>query len=71
MAYETAEELAALKEEQKAKGEPPRYDNRGRNLSQSKIEHYLKEGRVPSVRFIIEEPRTVTWHDHIRGANGY
>lgn len=67
LAYETAEELAALKEEQKAKGEPPRYDNRGRNLSQSKIEHYLEEGRVPSIRFIVEEPRTVTWNDHIRG----
>ncbi len=67
-AYETPEELAALKEEQKAKGEPPRYDNRGRNLSKSKIEHYQNEGRIPSIRFIVEEPRTVTWHDHIRGA---
>ncbi len=67
LAYETPEELAALKEEQKAKDEPPRYDNRGRNLSQSAIEHYQKEGRVPSVRFVIEEPRTVIWDDHIRG----
>ena len=67
LAYETAEELAALKEVQKAKGEPPRYDNRGRELSKSQIEHYLKEGRVPSVRFIVEEPRTVTWNDLIRG----
>ena len=51
LAYETPEELAALKEEQKAKGEPPRYDNRGTELNQSQIEHYLKEGRVPSIRF--------------------
>ena len=67
-AYETAEELAALKEEQKAKGEPPRYDNRGRNLPQNQIDHFLKEGRIPSLRFIVEEPRMVTWQDHIRGS---
>lgn len=67
LAYETPEELAALKEEQKAKGQPPRYDNRGRNLTQSQIERYLKDGRVPSIRFKVEEPRVVTWDDHIRG----
>jgi nondiscriminating glutamyl-tRNA synthetase len=67
LAYETPEELAALKEEQKAKGHPPRYDNRGRDLDKSQIEHYLSQGRIPSVRFIVDEPRTVTWHDHIRG----
>ena len=59
--------MAALKEEQKAKGEPPRYDNRGRDLDKSKIEHYQSQGRVPSVRFIVEEPRSVMWNDHIRG----
>ncbi len=67
LAYETPEELAALKEEQKAKGEPPRYDNRGRHLSQNQIERFQKEGRIPSVRFKVEEPRAVTWKDHIRG----
>lgn len=67
LAYETPEELAALKEEQKAKGEPPRYDNRGRNLTKAQIEHFINEGRIPSVRFKIEEPRTVVWNDHIRG----
>ncbi len=67
LAYETPEELAALKEEQKAKGQPPRYDNRGRHTSQSQKEHFIKEGRVPSVRFIVEEPRSVTWNDQIRG----
>jgi glutamyl-tRNA synthetase len=67
LAYETPEELAAMKEEQKAKGEPPRYDNRGRHLDRNQIEHYIKEGRVPSVRFIVEEPRSVVWNDHIRG----
>ena len=68
LAYETPEELAALKEEQKARSEPPRYDNRGRSLSQSQIERYQKEGRIPSVRFKVEEPRAVIWQDHIRGA---
>jgi glutamyl-tRNA synthetase len=67
LSYETPEELAALKDEQKATGRPPRYDNRGRHLPPAKIEQYAAEGRVPSIRMKIEEPRVVSWHDHIKG----
>jgi len=65
--YESPEELAALKEEQKASSRPPRYDNRGRNLTPSQVEQFVAEGRVPSIRIRIDEPRVVSWHDHVKG----
>lgn len=65
--YETPEELAALKEAQKAANEAPRYDNSHRNLTAEMIEKYKAEGRVPSIRFRVEEPRVVTWNDQIKG----
>lgn len=65
--YTSAEELTALKEEQKTGDRPPRYDNRGRHLSHAQKERYIAEGRVPSIRFIIEEPRVVAWKDLIKG----
>jgi glutamyl-tRNA synthetase len=67
LSYESPEELAALKEDQKATGRPPRYDNRSRNLTPAQVEQYVAEGRVPSIRMIIEEPRVVSWRDHIKG----
>lgn len=66
-AYETQEELAALKEEQKSKNQATRYDNRGRNLSPEQIEKYKAEGRKPSLRFIIDDQEQVSWTDGIRG----
>ncbi len=64
--FATTEELAALKEEQKAAGLKSRYDNRSRVLSAQHKAEYEKEGRIPSVRFIIEEPRVVSWKDQIK-----
>ncbi|HEY9785447.1 MAG TPA: glutamate--tRNA ligase [Candidatus Obscuribacterales bacterium] len=65
--YETPEELAALKEGQKTEGQGPRYDNRGRHLTQEQIDKYIAEGRVPSIRFKIEDTRVISWHDQIKG----
>jgi glutamyl-tRNA synthetase len=67
LSYESPEELASLKEDQKATGRPPRYDNRGRHNSAAQIEQFVAEGRVPSIRIKIEEPRVVSWRDHIKG----
>lgn len=64
LAYETPEELAAIKNSQE---QSVGYDNRGRNLSQEQIDQYASEGRVPSIRFKIEVPRVVSWHDKIKG----
>ena len=65
--YETPEELDALREEQKARGDAPQYDNRGRDLPKELEEKYQKEGRIPTIRFKVEEPRVVSWRDHIKG----
>jgi len=67
LCYATQEELATLKEEQKASNSAPRYDNRGRDLSEVQRKHYQDAGRIPSVRFLVDEPQVVSWHDHVKG----
>ncbi|CAN5398324.1 glutamate--tRNA ligase [soil metagenome] len=67
LCYATQEELAALKEEQKAANASPRYDNRGRDTSAEQRQKFEEEGRIPSVRFIVDEPQVVSWHDHVKG----
>ncbi len=65
--YTSEVELEALREAQKAQKLPPRYDNRHRHLTEAQRLAYQQEGRVPVVRFKIEEPREVVWHDLVRG----
>ncbi|MBS1997678.1 MAG: glutamate--tRNA ligase [Cyanobacteria bacterium SZAS LIN-2] len=67
LCYATTEELAALKDEQRAAGQAVRYDNRSRNLSSQHKDEHEAAGRIPSVRFMVEEPRVVSWHDGIKG----
>jgi glutamyl-tRNA synthetase len=64
--YATPEELEALRVEQKARGVPPGYDNRGRRLTREQIAAYEAEGRKPAIRFRMPEGRTVV-HDIVRG----
>ena len=64
--YATPEELQALREEQKARGVPPGYDNRGRYLTRERIAAYEAEGRKPAIRFRMPEGQSVV-HDTIRG----
>ncbi len=65
--YCTPEELEQMREEQKAKGLAPRYDNRHRNLTPEQRQVFEKEGRRPVIRFIIDDEREIVWHDLIRG----
>lgn len=65
--YCTPDELEQMREAQKAKGEAPRYDNRHRNLSTEQEEAFISEGRIPVIRFKIEDDREIIWHDGIRG----
>jgi glutamyl-tRNA synthetase len=65
--YCTQEELTQLKDDQKNSSMAPRYDNRCRNLNQSQIDKFQAEGRIPAMRFIVEEPRVISWHDAIKG----
>lgn len=67
LCYATPEELEALREDQRQNKLPSRYDNRGRDLTPEQCEHYQKEGRIPSIRFRVEEPQVVSWNDRIKG----
>ncbi len=64
--YCTQEELVTLRERQKASGEAPRYDNRCRNISAEIAAGHKRGGKTAAIRFKIEEPGEVTWHDAIR-----
>ncbi|MER3432828.1 MAG: glutamate--tRNA ligase [Leptolyngbya sp. ERB_1_1] len=66
-AYDTPEELDAMREAQKARNEAPRYDNRHRNLTPEQEAAYLAEGRKPVIRFKIDDDREISWTDLVRG----
>ncbi|MBN3910472.1 MAG: glutamate--tRNA ligase [Nostoc sp. NMS1] len=65
--YTTSEELEALREAQKARGEAPRYDNRHRNLTPEQRAAFEAEGRSSVIRFKIEDGREIVWNDLVRG----
>jgi glutamyl-tRNA synthetase len=65
-AYETPEELAAIKEEQKAQKLPPRYTGAHRNLTAEQRAAFEAEGRKPVLRFAVPEGAT-SWNDLVRG----
>jgi len=65
--YTTSEELEALREAQKAKGEAPRYDNRHRNLTPEQEAEFQAQGRSFVIRFKIDDHREIVWNDLVRG----
>ena len=65
--YTSPAELEQMREQQKAKKQAPRYDNRHRNLSAEEKAAFEAEGRKPVIRFKIEDNRTIVWKDLIRG----
>ncbi|MEH2251135.1 glutamate--tRNA ligase [Nostoc sp.] len=65
--YTTSEELEALRDAQKARGEAPRYDNRHRNLTPEQRAVFEAEGRSSVIRFKIEDGREIVWNDLVRG----
>jgi len=64
--YTTSEELEALREAQKARGEAPRYDNRHRNLTPEQEAAFKAEGRSFVIRFKIDDDREIVWNDLVR-----
>ncbi|WP_020574786.1 glutamate--tRNA ligase [Actinopolymorpha alba] len=64
--YCTQEELDAEREAQRAKGLPPGYSGRCRDLEAGQVTAYQAEGRRPVVRFRMPRGTTVV-HDTIRG----
>lgn len=65
--YTTTEELEALREAQKARGEAPRYDNRHRHLTPEQRAAFEAEGRSYVIRFQIADEREIVWNDLVRG----
>ncbi|YAI81843.1 MAG: glutamate--tRNA ligase [cyanobacterium endosymbiont of Rhopalodia sterrenbergii] len=64
--YCTPEELEKMREEQKAKNQAPRYDNRHRHLTEAECQKFESEGRKSVIRFIIDDNREIVWNDLIR-----
>lgn len=66
-AYETSDELNAMREKQKARSEAPRYNNQHRDLTSEQIAAFEAEGRQAVIRFKIDDDREITWDDMVRG----
>ena len=65
-AYETPDELAAMKAEQAALKQPPRYNGAHRDLTPEQKQRFETEGRKAVVRFRVPEGETM-WNDLVRG----
>jgi len=65
--YASEAELTAMREQQAASKQAPRYDNRHRDLSPDREQAFIAEGREAVIRFRIDDGRTITWTDLVRG----
>ena len=65
--FATEAELTAMREQQAALKQAPRYDNRHRNLSLAQQQEYSAAGRQATIRFCIDDQRSITWSDLVRG----
>jgi glutamyl-tRNA synthetase len=62
----TPDELDAVRREQEARKEAPRYNGRCLRLTDADREQFAAEGRQPAIRFMVP-PETVIFDDLIRG----
>ncbi len=65
--YASEAELTAMREHQSARKQAPRYDNRHRDLTPEQEQTFIAEGREAVIRFRIDDDRTITWTDLVRG----
>lgn len=65
--YCTQSELEERRKAALARGRPPRYDNRCRNLSEVEKKALESQGRRPSLRFLIPPGEKLAFEDMIRG----
>ncbi|WP_186538226.1 glutamate--tRNA ligase [Synechococcus sp. BIOS-E4-1] len=65
--YASEEELAAMREVQKAENRAPRYDNRHRHLTAEQQASFQAEGREAVIRFRIDDSEEIHWRDLVRG----
>ena len=65
--YMSVDDLDALREQQKAKGEKPRYDGRWRPENIAKLGLVKPEGALPVIRFRNPDSGVVAWDDAVKG----
>ena len=65
--YASEDELEAMRENQRAANQAPRYDNRHRNLTPDQEAAFQAEGREAVIRFRIDDAAEITWSDLVRG----
>ncbi|MFD1446961.1 glutamate--tRNA ligase [Oceanobacillus profundus] len=65
--YMSEEELEAEREEQREKGQVPKYSGAHRNLTEEQIAAFEAEGRKPSIRVRVPENKTYMFQDIVRG----
>jgi len=65
--FATEAELTAMREQQAALKQAPRYDNRHRTLSLAQQQEFSAAGRQATIRFCIDDQRSITWSDLVRG----
>ena len=65
--YASEEELASMREAQKAENKAPRYDNRHRQLTAEQEASFQAEGREAVIRFRIDDSEEIQWRDLVRG----
>lgn len=65
--YMTEEELEQEREEQRARGEVPKYSGAHRDLTEDQIQAFEAEGRKPSIRFRVPDHKTYTFNDLVKG----
>ncbi len=66
-AYETPEELTAIREELQKRGQPSGYNRQHRSLTAEQRAQFEAEGRPSVVRLAVPETGSTTFHDLIRG----
>lgn len=64
--YRTAEELDALKDAEVAAGRPPRHQRSWSDVTPEQREAYEREGRKPSVRFMMDDSEAIVVNDIVR-----
>ncbi|MEB3200400.1 MAG: glutamate--tRNA ligase [Synechococcaceae cyanobacterium] len=65
--YASEAELESMREQQKASGSAPRYDNRHRQLTPEQEQAFIAAGRQAVIRFRIADDASIRWHDLVRG----
>ncbi len=66
-AFETSEELEAMRDEQKRLGKPLGYDGRGRTMARAEQDRRAAAGEANVVRLITPDDGATVFHDELRG----